>query len=30
MKFEDIKLGITVYDVHSYRMGNTAERSMGT
>lgn len=29
MKFEKIKPGMTLYDVHSYQMGNTTIRSMG-
>lgn len=29
MKFEKIKPGMTLYDVHSYKMGNTTIRSMG-
>lgn len=29
MKFEKIKPGMTLYDVHSYRMGNTTIRTMG-
>ncbi len=29
MKFERIKPGMTLYDVHSYRMGNTTIRSWG-
>lgn len=29
MKFEKIKAGDTLYDVHSYRMGNTTMRSVG-
>lgn len=30
MKITDLKPGMTVYDVHSYRMGNTTARTMGT
>lgn len=30
MKFEKLKPGMTVYDVHSYRMGNTTMRTLGT
>ncbi len=29
MKFEKIKAGMTLYDVHSYGMGSTTVRSMG-
>jgi len=29
MKFEKIKPGMTLYDVHSTRMGNTTARTMG-
>ncbi len=29
MKFEKIKAGDTLYDVHSYRMGNTTIRTVG-
>lgn len=29
MKFDKIKAGDTLYDVHSYRMGNTTMRSIG-
>ncbi len=29
MKFEKIKVGDVLFDVHSYRMGNTAIRSVG-
>ena len=29
MKFEKIKPGMTLYDVHSYRMGNTTLKTMG-
>lgn len=29
MKYEKIKAGDVLYDVHSYRMGNTTIRSMG-
>lgn len=29
MKIEQLKPGMVVYDVHSYRMGNTTVRSMG-
>lgn len=30
MKFEKIQPGMTLYDVHSTRMGNTTMRSLGT
>ena len=30
MKFEKIEAGMTLYDVHSYRMGNTTKRTLGT
>lgn len=30
MKFEKITPGMVLYDVHSYRMGNTTTRSLGT
>jgi len=29
MKFEQVKAGMTLYDVHRYRMGNTTIRTMG-
>lgn len=29
MKFEKIKPGMELYDVHSYKMGNTTMRSIG-
>lgn len=29
MKFEKIKAGMTLYDVHSQKMGNTTMRSVG-
>lgn len=29
MKFEKIKEGMILYDVHSYKMGNTTIRSLG-
>jgi len=29
MKFERIKPGMVLYDVHSHRMGNTTMRTMG-
>ena len=29
MKFEKIKEGMTLYDVHTYKMGNTSMRSVG-
>ena len=29
IKFEKVKAGDILYDVHSYRMGNTTMRSMG-
>lgn len=29
MKFEKIKPGMTLYDVHSHKMGNTTMSSMG-
>lgn len=29
MKFDKIKPGMTLYDVHHYRMGNTRMRSLG-
>lgn len=29
MKFEKLEVGMVVYDVHSYRMGNTSVRSIG-
>lgn len=30
MKFEKIEPGMILWDVHSYRMGNTTVRSLGT
>lgn len=30
MKIEQLKPGMTVYDVHSHKMGNTTMRTMGT
>lgn len=29
MKIESLKPGMTIYDVHSYRMGNTTMRTLG-
>lgn len=29
MKFEKLEVGMVVYDVHSYKMGNTSVRSIG-